>query len=293
MSSPRVTVIIATYNWSTVLPFSIGSVLAQTCRDFEVLVVGDCCTDDSESVVAALGDSRVRWINLPKHTGHQSAPNNRGLLEANGEFIAYLGHDDLWLPHHLQCSVDAIEASGAGVAYSLVGRVGPGEVHASPGIPMPEALSWSPPSGMVHRRNVTEAIGAWKDYREVRLTPEAELWRRAHAAGFGFVFVPRLTAIKFPAAARRNVYRERPCHEQASWLRRIATDRDFEPTQLANMINNNVMPGGMSGRPLIRLLLRELGKRLRSRLSARSRFIALCWPKKGAEIEALRTYKGL
>ena len=64
MPSPRVTVIIATYNWSTVLPYAINSVLDQTMTDFELLVVGDGCTDDSEQVVTAIKDPRVRWINL-------------------------------------------------------------------------------------------------------------------------------------------------------------------------------------------------------------------------------------
>jgi len=79
MPSPRVTVIVATYNWSTVLPYAIASVLDQTMRDFELLVVGDGCTDDSEQVVAGIRDPRVRWINLPANTGHQFGPNNRGL----------------------------------------------------------------------------------------------------------------------------------------------------------------------------------------------------------------------
>jgi len=105
--SPRVSVIIATYNWSSVLPYSIGSVLRQTMQDFEILVVGDGCTDDSEAVVAAIGDPRIRWFNLPANSGHQSAPNNEGLRQARGELIAYLGHDDLWLPHHLGAHVAA------------------------------------------------------------------------------------------------------------------------------------------------------------------------------------------
>jgi GT2 family glycosyltransferase len=82
--SPRVTVIIPTYNWSSVLPYSIGSALRQSFTDLEVLVIGDGCSDDSEQVVAAIGDPRVRWINLPANSGHQSAPNNEGLLQAQG-----------------------------------------------------------------------------------------------------------------------------------------------------------------------------------------------------------------
>src|SRR5437773_8305304 len=107
--NPAVTVIIPTYNWSSVLPYSIGSALRQTFTDFELLVVGDGCTDDSEAVVGRIGDSRVRWINLPTNTGHQSEPNNEGLRQARGQYIAYLGHDDLWLPHHLSCLVSALE----------------------------------------------------------------------------------------------------------------------------------------------------------------------------------------
>ena len=75
---PRVTIIIATYNWSSVLPYSIGSVLRQTFADFELLVVGDGCTDDSAEVVAAIGDPRVQWINLPENSRHQSGPEQRG-----------------------------------------------------------------------------------------------------------------------------------------------------------------------------------------------------------------------
>src|SRR5256714_13138994 len=116
---PRVTVIIATYNWSSVLPYSIGSVLRQTFTDFELLVVGDGCTDDSEQVVAAIGDPRVRWINLPANHRQQSAPNNEGLRQARGEIIAYLGHDDLWLPHHLEVLVGALDREAADGVFGM------------------------------------------------------------------------------------------------------------------------------------------------------------------------------
>src|SRR5262245_44785120 len=99
---PLVTVILSTYNWSAVLPFSIQSVLNQTFTDFELLVVGDGCTDDSEAVVTRYADSRVRWINLSRNMGGQFGPNNEGLRQARGEFVAYLGHDDIWSRYHLE-----------------------------------------------------------------------------------------------------------------------------------------------------------------------------------------------
>lgn len=214
MASPRVTVVLATYNWSTVLPFSIASALEQTFTDFELLVVGDHCTDDSEEVVRRIGDPRVRWINLSLRTGHQSGPNNEGIRQARGEFIAYLGHDDLWLPHHLETLVAALDA-GVDLAHSLIASIGPD------GTATPWTLA---PTGVMHRRMEIP----WRDYRELMITPDLDLWERARAAGLKFAYVPRLTAIKLPAASRRDVYRERPCHEQKAWLERIRAGKDLD-----------------------------------------------------------------
>ena len=234
-ASPQVTIIVPTYNWSAVLPYSIGSALDQSVTDFELIVVGDGCTDDSAEAVAAIGDPRVRWINLPANSGHQSVPNNEGLRQARGELIAYLGHDDLWLPHHLQCLVDAIEA-GADMAFGLTRMVMVG-TDAAPvvgGAYWPGA--WIPPTAVVHRRTLVDRCGGWRDYRSLTADPEAELWARFHAAGALIRAVPRLTAVKLPAAARRGVYRERPSHEQAAWLERIRTEADFEPVALARAL---------------------------------------------------------
>ena len=60
LAAPAVSVVIATYNWSSVLRFAIRSVLAQHLADFELIVVGDGCTDDSDAVVRGFGDARIR-----------------------------------------------------------------------------------------------------------------------------------------------------------------------------------------------------------------------------------------
>lgn len=287
--SPRVSVIISTYNWSSVLPYSIGSVLGQTMGDFELLVVGDGCTDDSEQVVARIADSRMRWINLPVGTGHQSGPNNEGLRQARGELIAYLGHDDLWLPHHLQVNVAAIDASGADMTHSLLALIAAdaGDVWAVR--PWPEFGAWGPPSCTVHRRSVTEALGGWRNYREVNYPPEIDLWRRARAAGYRFTFVPRLTAIKFPASLRRGVYQSRPCHEQAAWSGRIAAEPDLEVTLLASIVADSRDARRMPYRELVHQFFSQTVIRIRRRLSHPSKFMR----RKGSNIDELRRFKGL
>jgi glycosyltransferase involved in cell wall biosynthesis len=290
---PRVSVIIATYNWSSVLPYSIGSVLRQTMQDFEILVVGDGCTDDSEEVVAAIGDPRIRWFNLHSHTGHQSGPNNEGLRQARGELIAYLGHDDLWFPHHLAAHVAALDPSNIAMTYSLLVAVTPDAAEPRPVRPQPKDGSWSPPTCTVHRRSVTEALGGWRDYREIVVPPEIDLWRRARAAGFEFKFVPRLTAIKFPASKRRGVYRTKPNREQSAWSSRIASEPELEATLLAEIVAGWGIVGRLNDRELVRQLIPELIARARQRLRSPSQLLASLWPRKGAVINSVRRFKGL
>ena len=283
--TPRVTVIIATYNRSEVLRYAIRSVLAQTFADFELLVVGDACTDDSEQVVAGFEDPRVRWINLPTNTRHQSGPNNEGLRQARGELIAYLGHDDLWLPHHLEILTAAFDSSNCDVAHGLVVDVGPDGAFLWPVAPRPNDGSFSPPSGMAHRRHVTEEMGGWRDYREVGV-PDVELWRRAQRRGYAFTFVPRLTAVKFPASWRRDVYKHPSAHEQADWLRRIESEPDFEQRLLVRLVTDDHLAAGLPYRELLRHFLRQT----MSRISRRLRWLRIRPPQ---TIDELRRYKGL
>jgi len=228
---PRVTVVTATYNWATVLPFCIASVRAQSFGDFEHLVIGDACTDESADAVigAADGDPRIRWLNLASNTGHQSGPNSEGIRLADSDFIAYLGHDDLWTTHHLENLVAALDAPGVGLVHSSTVLVHPSSAPAH--WPKPgwryERPAWIPPSSVMHRRDVAVEAGGWTAPEPDSPDPEALLWA-AIAARLAVRWVPCLTCIKLPAEQRRGVYRDRPCHEQAYWLDRIGAADDPE-----------------------------------------------------------------
>jgi glycosyltransferase involved in cell wall biosynthesis len=247
---PRVSVIIATYNWSTVLPYSIGSVLDQTSSDFELLVMGDGCTDESGEVVEAIDDPRVQWHNLPVNTKHQTGPNNEGLRLASGEVIAYLGHDDLWLPHHLEVLLEAVD-NGALVAMgSLVSISSHGRPTIWPDAFAPRFSSdfikdsaakrraqftgrfgWIPPSSLVHDRQLALDVGGWYSPRDTGvLAPQTDLWNRMAARVGPPRRVRRITCVKIGASSRPGVYRDRPCHEQAYWLQRIRESDDPEDT---------------------------------------------------------------
>jgi glycosyltransferase involved in cell wall biosynthesis len=229
-SAPLATIITATYNWSTVLRFAIQSVLWQTLQNFEMLIIGDGCTDDSEEVVASFRDSRLRWHNLPENSGHQSVPNNTGLAMARGKYIAYLGHDDLWYPTHLATLVNELQKPGADIANSLCLMIGPPEsgVRCLAGATLHSGASkWMPPSCIMHKRSLINEIGYWNKYTEIHTFPESDFLHRAELNGSSFVTAKKITAFKFPSTWRQNCYRQRRCDEQAEYVRRIQTEPDF------------------------------------------------------------------
>ena len=101
-SSPQVTVIIPAYNYARYLPQAIGSVLRQTCPDFELVIVDDGSTDNTAEVVKPFlkADPRVRYT-YQKNAG-LSAARNTGIRNARTPFLAFLDADDEWEPAFLE-----------------------------------------------------------------------------------------------------------------------------------------------------------------------------------------------
>ena len=217
----RATVIIPTYNWAPVLPYSIGSVLDQTLTDFELLVVGDGCTDESEGVVRDIArqDSRVRWINLPENTRSQSKPNNEGNRQARGEFVAYLGHDDLWFPSHLEVLSTLLHDAQVAISRAVI--MSP---QFAPMLSSTNLDEWIPPTSFGHVQSLRSADQLWRTAQEARVDPEYRLLSDFREGGARFSFGEVVTAIKFPALHRKDVYRTRPHAEQQRWLRRIRSE---------------------------------------------------------------------
>src|SRR4029079_4037879 len=102
----------------SVLRYAIRSVLQSSFTDWELIVVGDGCTDDTEDTVRAFADPRIQFVTLPMNSGGQAAPNNAGLELARGRYIYFLNHDDQFFPDHLGQSVAFMETTQAEVSWS-------------------------------------------------------------------------------------------------------------------------------------------------------------------------------
>lgn len=228
MSSPKVSVLIATFNYSTVLRYAVASVLRQSFTDFELIVAGDCCTDDSEEVVRSFGDPRIRWLNLTKNSGSKSLPLNAALKIARGKYIAYLAHDDLWDSDHLQILVEAVEKSGADFVHTVALYIPPpGQTERPVAGIFPEEFREGyvqVHSTILHPKSVIERSGEWPDYRKTQVPGDQLFWVNAAKAGLRFVGIPRVTVWKFNASSRPGCYIDRRCDEQARYFKLLEED---------------------------------------------------------------------
>lgn len=95
MEYPLVTVVIPVYNREGTIARAVNSVLQQTYKNIEIIVVDDCSTDDTVITVKKINDPRIKIICLPYNCGANFA-RNRGIEKAKGEFIAFQDSDDEW-----------------------------------------------------------------------------------------------------------------------------------------------------------------------------------------------------
>jgi glycosyltransferase involved in cell wall biosynthesis len=123
---PHVSVIIATYNRETFIARALSSVLSQSFRDFEVIVVDDGSSDGTEQVVRRCGGDNVRYV-FQKNAG-PGAARNHGVRISTGKYVAFLDSDDMWMPTFLAQTVSALDAhpeADVVTTAMLVGPAGP------------------------------------------------------------------------------------------------------------------------------------------------------------------------
>ncbi len=213
-SSPHFSILLPTHNRADVLPYAIRSVLAQSLEDFELLIIGDGCTDDTDAVVQPFlrADSRVRWLPLAKAPFFGYANRNVALRQARGRLIGFMAHDDVVTADHFARLAAALEDPAAHLVHSGSAWVGTwGEIvptlfHLTDSVMLAEFLAgrWNrvPATAFAYRQSAIDRVGLWSE--TLPRAADMDLWSRLIRA-FGensIRFSDEVTAFHFRAGWR-------------------------------------------------------------------------------------------
>jgi glycosyltransferase involved in cell wall biosynthesis len=228
--APAVSIVIPTYNRAAFLQRALGTVLAQTRSDWDLVVVDDGSSDDTKGVVTRMGDARVRLLDNAGRKGAAGA-RNTGIAATTAPIVAFLDSDDSWEPHHLATILEHLAAhpevafvgadcwridrtrderkTASGFQLELIGYW-----HATTvGRPLfdPQRLTrdpatladrecvlscviggfvWIQTSTVAVRRTALEAVGPFDE--SLRRTEDYDLWLRLNAS-HRLAFLPRIT----------------------------------------------------------------------------------------------------
>lgn len=121
-----VSVIMPVYNAEKFIDEAINSVISQTYLNWELLIVDDCSTDKSSTIVKKYvkKDCRIRYLKTEKCSGSPALPRNLGISEAKGRYIAFLDSDDMWLPDKLKNQLKVIVHPEIGIVFSNYEKIG-------------------------------------------------------------------------------------------------------------------------------------------------------------------------
>ena len=181
---PKISIIIPTYNRAWALKRSVKSVLQQTEKDFELLVVDDGSTDHTQDLLDTFKDPRITVITTTNHG--VSRARNKGIAEARGEWLAFLDSDDEWLPHKLERQWSLVQEKntlkivhGEEIWFRRGVRVNPKNIHKKSGgwifsQCLPLCLI-SPSAVMIHRE-VFDQIGNFDP--SMIVCEDYDLWLR-------------------------------------------------------------------------------------------------------------------
>ncbi len=245
------TVVVATYNRSNVLRYALDSLVAQSHSDWEAVIVGDRCTDDSEAVVASFGDARMTWVNLPRNLGEQSGPNSVGARMSRGSFIAWLNHDDMWSPVHLEHLLEVAQRHEADFVVSAWLAVGPhsrqdldaGRLTAEVWNATPRdrldprgvypASTWLVDARLVRR------IGDWRPASTLRAAPSQDFVYRCWASGARMRLTGRPSVVAIQSGRFEGAYATRRASEHEAFAPLVASN---SPEGLMSELHATVPP---------------------------------------------------
>lgn len=191
ISTPRVSVVLPTYNHLEFLPKVVDSILSQTFTDFELIIVNDGSTDKTKKYLDSLNDPRIRVI----HQNNKRLPGalNAGFRQAQGQLLTWISSDNYCSPVFLETFVSALDENpDAGLAYSAFARIDERDritqVTRCPGLDYRQLLLRFPGmASFMYRRCCQDKVGFYDASLEG--AEDWDMWLRI-AEHFKLLYVP-------------------------------------------------------------------------------------------------------
>jgi glycosyltransferase involved in cell wall biosynthesis len=255
MPEPKVSVIVPVYNGEPYLRESIGSAVSQTLQPAEILLVDDGSTDGSRKLMEAIETP------FPKHVLHQenrlqSAARNLAVSMASGKYLAFLDHDDIWYPHHLQrlvapmeadarvgwaySDIDEIDSKGGLISLNVLRQLNPAVEHPKTNIfNMLGADMFIFPSASVVRRDAFLAVGGFDE----RLSgyEDDDLFLRLFRAGWHDVFIPE-ALIRYRRHPASSAFSERMWKSREIFARKLVDTYPDDPELVRFYVRDIIAP---------------------------------------------------
>ncbi|RLC39557.1 MAG: hypothetical protein DRH33_02555 [Candidatus Nealsonbacteria bacterium] len=218
-----ISVIIPSYNSGKYLNEAIESVVNQTYKNLEIIIINDGSSDDTEEIAKKWQqkDERVRYINHKINRG-PAAARNTGIKNAQGEYVAFLDADDVWLPQKIEIQIKKIKELGADLVFSnwyvwepekkikiRAFESNPVENNRKNLLSFLVKKNFGNSSTALIKRLVLEEVGLFDE--SLRFSEDYDLWLRFLLKGMRIAFInePLIYCRKHPKQASRNIYRMR------------------------------------------------------------------------------------
>lgn len=231
MDRRLISVMIGAYNAASYLAEAIDSVLAQTYRPLELIVVDDGSDDGSAEVAKSYGDSLVYAHQVNAGNG---AARNRAVRLASGSLFAFLDADDRFLPDKLELQAAALAADpGLDMVFGHVREFLSPELtpeqRSAIRPPAPEPAPWTAPNLMLIRREAFHRVGSFSEVLRVGVT--VDWYARATEQGLRSLMLPEVV-LERRLHSENNGLRERESRSQYLHVLKAALDRRRQASNL-------------------------------------------------------------
>jgi glycosyltransferase involved in cell wall biosynthesis len=198
--SPLISIVLPTYNRAKMLECAVRSIINQKYPNWELIIIDNCSTDDTDSVVSNFNDTRIRLLKI-KNGGSIGKSRNHGIRYASGEWIAFIDSDDWWLPNKLnycleECN-DKVDLIYHDLLISISGKVKKwkkvkGLVLYTPVInDLLVRGNVIANSSVIVRKSLLERVGYISEDMNINPSVDYNTWLRIASVTDAFKYIPK------------------------------------------------------------------------------------------------------